>query len=451
MNKSIYEMTDSEIEILISSNLSINENKKKKNGEVFTPYSLINEMCNKLPLEVWSNPDYKWLDPCCGTGHFFMVIYNRLFDGLKDVIKDQDERRNHIINNMLYMIELNDENYNICVSHYGGNANIFCGSFLEDEWKKEFNVERFDVIVGNPPYNKNGVAKGGSVFWKKFVFSSIDVLNTDGYLTLVHPKGWRKPIGKWASAGDVFEKFKQGNLIYLNLNDEKIKSFPTVDYYVWKKSNDYVSTEYYCKYEKEVFKGNAHLQDLPFIPNLLNETVINIFIKLFKVEKQTKFNIVNNQSFKPRKCDIIKDPGTGIPHAFYYVPDDNKYIEAFKMYDNIPEYISKKKVIITNKAGKKKALLYPMYDDGMMGTSRNTMYQIVENIQEGKSLIKYFNSQLIRFLLKITQYSEPPNYANEIKILNLLDKPNGVIENDDDVFTLYDLNENEVSLILRHL
>jgi hypothetical protein len=38
---------------VISQFLKPNEHQKKKNGEVFTPLELVNEMLDKLPKEVW--------------------------------------------------------------------------------------------------------------------------------------------------------------------------------------------------------------------------------------------------------------------------------------------------------------------------------------------------------------------------------------------------------------
>ena len=42
--------------------------------------------------------------------------------------------------------------------------------FLEADLNKIFGIEKFDIIMGNPPYNKGGVGKGGGVFWTKFIF-----------------------------------------------------------------------------------------------------------------------------------------------------------------------------------------------------------------------------------------------------------------------------------------
>ena len=68
-------------------------NKLKSNGEVFTPVYLINDMIDKLPTDVWGNPDLKWLDPCAGIGNFPIVIIEKLMIGLKDIIEKPDDRK----------------------------------------------------------------------------------------------------------------------------------------------------------------------------------------------------------------------------------------------------------------------------------------------------------------------------------------------------------------------
>jgi type I restriction-modification system DNA methylase subunit len=83
--------------------------KRKENDEVFTPQSLVEEMLDKLPPEVWSSPDKTWLDPCAGLGNFSVVILERLMNGLKTWEPDTEKRKRHILENMLYHVEMNPE------------------------------------------------------------------------------------------------------------------------------------------------------------------------------------------------------------------------------------------------------------------------------------------------------------------------------------------------------
>ncbi len=88
---------------LINDRLKSKKVEKKENGEVFTPMILVNEMLDKLPNGVWKNKNLKWFDPATGMGNFPIAVYLRLMEGLKD----EKIRKKHILENMLYMCELN--------------------------------------------------------------------------------------------------------------------------------------------------------------------------------------------------------------------------------------------------------------------------------------------------------------------------------------------------------
>lgn len=108
--------------------------KRKENDEVFTPPSLVNEMLDKLPQEVWSQPDKTWLDPCAGLGNFSVVILERLMYGLSEWESDPEKRKKHILENMLYHVEMNPESVErlqrILNPEGKYQLNIKCSDFL---------------------------------------------------------------------------------------------------------------------------------------------------------------------------------------------------------------------------------------------------------------------------------------------------------------------------------
>ena len=94
-------------------NLKPKDVEKKQYGEVFTPMILVNQMLNRIPIETWKNKNLRWLDPCVGIGNFMIAVYWKLMEELKDEIPDIKIRKKHILENMLYMCELNKKNVNI--------------------------------------------------------------------------------------------------------------------------------------------------------------------------------------------------------------------------------------------------------------------------------------------------------------------------------------------------
>jgi hypothetical protein len=418
-------------------------------GEVFTPRKLIDEMLDTLPPEIWKKKDLRWLDPAVGIGNFPSVILDRLMTGLVDVIPNEEERRKHILEEMLYMVDISTKNLFLLYMLFDKNReyklNVYRGSFLTEDFDKHmtevWKLNGFDVVVGNPPYNKDGVGKGGGVFWKEFVFKSFKLLSNDGFITLIHPTGWRKPSGDRPSAGDVWKLYKNYNLIFVKISDEPIKGFPTVDFYTVQKNILYKNTIVKSIFQKKSYQNIINLIEMNFIPHLLNMESISIFNKLINHSDQ-KFDIKYDQSFKPTKEDMNK---SGIPHTYFF--DGDKYLFTYKEYKVKPSYIDFPKIIMTYSNGKRKANLYARFIESSVGNTRNTMFYIVKDGDNVESLLYFLNSKLIRFILLITQYSDSPNHKNEFKILNLISKTTSIFKSDYDLYYYFDLTQEEIDLI----
>jgi hypothetical protein len=262
---------------LIKHYLPIRENEKNKYGEVFTPPHLINEMFDKLPKSVWKNPKYKWLDPANGIGNFSMLAYTRLMNGLKTVIPWKTKRSNHIIKNMLYMVEINKKNVEISRKIFGNQANIFYGSFLSKDNKsvntnmlQDFGIEKFDVIMGNPPFQKErhnttGTNAGRSTLWDHFISNSFKILKKGGLLAFINPSNWRG-LGV---AHYIWDLISNKQLLYLHIYNKKdgIKIFGVssrFDLYIVQNKENTKSTEIIDEQGK---KHNIKVNEWPFLPN----------------------------------------------------------------------------------------------------------------------------------------------------------------------------------------
>ena len=98
------------------------------NDEVFTPRKTCDMILDSLPEEVWHNPLYKWLNPATKNGIFEREIALRLDKGLENVIADKEERRKHILQNMIFSIGQTKFTSNVArrTLYYCSQANRKC-------------------------------------------------------------------------------------------------------------------------------------------------------------------------------------------------------------------------------------------------------------------------------------------------------------------------------------
>lgn len=52
----------------------------RDNGEVFTPFAIVDKMIALIPDEAWADPEYCFLEPACGNGQFLVKIFERRID-----------------------------------------------------------------------------------------------------------------------------------------------------------------------------------------------------------------------------------------------------------------------------------------------------------------------------------------------------------------------------------
>ena len=216
-----------EIAVTLRNYVRVADCEKEKYAEVMTPIPLVDEMLDTLPKKVWSNPNLKWLDPCAGVGTFPSVVVQRLMKGLKKVIPNKNKRYRHIIENMIYVCEIQAKNMFIfhCIFDRPNifELNTFYGSFLSDEFNEHmtdvWGVEKFDIVIGNPPYSEK--AKEPIRLWSKFINKSYELISSNGLLLFVTPSSWI------SSTNSSYQTLK-GKVSYVNLSNDVSKSFGNV-------------------------------------------------------------------------------------------------------------------------------------------------------------------------------------------------------------------------------
>lgn len=180
--------------------ISISKEDKNNYGIVYTPNSLVDKILDLIPLEHYKNPVLKWLDIGAGNGAFSLNLYNRLMNNLSSTIPNNNERKAHILENMIYMCEIYIPHINKLETLFSHKTNIIKSDFLS----LNNNDEQFNIIIGNPPYNINGALKtptnnsfkkteDGKQVYVEFVKKSLVLLKENGLLALIIPALWMKP------------------------------------------------------------------------------------------------------------------------------------------------------------------------------------------------------------------------------------------------------------------
>ena len=87
---------------IVGSEIERTDERIDQTGEVFTPIELCIEMVNEIPLDVIQNPQSKFLDNSAGNGNFVIALLNKL---------TEYHSREHVLNHMLYAVELMKDNH----------------------------------------------------------------------------------------------------------------------------------------------------------------------------------------------------------------------------------------------------------------------------------------------------------------------------------------------------
>lgn len=294
--------------------------EQKKNAEVPSPVKLVDEMLNRMPEEFWKTP-HKVFEPCCGKGNFVLGIFDRFYNGLKEMYPDEFERCRVIMTECIYYADLTPLNVFITTEIMKCHVQSYCGL---DELDFEFNkytgdtlkliIEqtwgnvRFNAVIGNPPYNDDSGNKGkGHTLWTIFIEKSLkEWLLPNGYLLFVNPSLWRQPEHPLQTL------MKSKQIIYLEIHDEKdgLKTFKcNTRYDVYLIQNKPYEQNTIIKTQKgEII--NINLTEWAFIPNYDFEIIEKIIMGKEKIDilhSESKYE-VRRPHMSHNKSDVYKYP-----------------------------------------------------------------------------------------------------------------------------------------------
>lgn len=361
------------------------------NDEVFTPPVLANQVLDLLPQELFSNPSTTFLDPFSKSGVFLREIVKRLDRGLRQQIPNRQKRIDHIMHKQVFGIALTEltsllsrrtlycskrANSQHSVSYFdneqgnllyqplkhtwvngkckycgaskdvydrGDQAEQYAYQFIHtDKPEKIFNM-KFDVIIGNPPYQMSdgGNSKSAKAIYHLFVEQALKL--KPKYLSMIMPS-------RWFVGGKGLDNFrsnmlKDRRIQYIYDIENSSEVFPGVDiaggvcYFLWN-ANYKGKCHFINKVGAEESIIDRYLDEYPIL--VRQNKAIPIIKKIHSLYKESEMLSNKVSSRKPFGLPTNYEPkNTGVPCWFVQkiglkyarkedVEDSNEFLSKWK-------------------------------------------------------------------------------------------------------------------------
>ena len=300
----------------------INKKEKQNNGIYFTPPNTIIKALNILFN--YNKTFNNILEPSCGSCEFI------------------DKLLNFYPNATVSGVEYNKIIYDNIKNNYDNNSNI---KIINDDFLKNNLNEKFDLIIGNPPYyvlKKAEVEKeyynyfdGRPNIFLLFIIKSFSLLSEEGILCFILPKSFLNCLYYNKTRKYIYDKYLILNII--ECDDDYIETEQQTIIFIIKKGNDTGNSNLNDKYILKHLSDKYTIFATCDVINRLNELYISsTTLKAldFKV-------IVGNIVWNENKSLLTHDPQKT---RLIYSTDIKYNTISNKSYTNIAKknYINKK-------------------------------------------------------------------------------------------------------------
>ena len=433
------------------------------NDEVFTPPVVVNRMLDLLPAELWRNPDARFLDPVSKTGVFLREIAKRLMVGLCERIPDRQQRADHIFTRQLFGLAITELTallsrrsvycskqangpYSVCTAFHDADGNIrfrstehtwqngrcrYCGAsrevydrddtleshayeFIHTENPETiFSDMKFDVIIGNPPYQLSDGGNGASAspLYHRFVRQAQKL--KPRYLTMIIPSRW---FGGGKGLDDFRREMLNDNHIRVLVDYENASDcFPGVDiaggvcYFLWDRDNSGLCDVVNVRNNETMHSVRALNEFDTFIRH---DQAASIVRKICAIGEPMMSNMVSSSKpfglrtfVRPQESgDILLrwQNGEG-PYRRDEITVGRELIDKWKV---ITSYVGYDHAGNPGKDGKRR--VFSKIDILPPGTICTETYLVVGSFdteQEAKNLVAYMKTLFFRFLVAQCMYS----------------------------------------------
>ena len=489
------------------------------NDEVFTPPKVVNQILDTLPQELWNDKNATFLDPATKSGVFIREIAKRLIIGLETEIPDLQERLNHIFTKQLYGIAITEltsllsrrslycskyanGKYSVATNFETPKGNILfnktkhtwksgkcllCGA-SQLEYDRDVSLEthayefihkspvqilklfnntnmKFDVIIGNPPYQLSdggGVGSSAIPIYQEFVEKAKRM--NPRYLSMIIPS-------RWFSGGRSLDDFRKSMINDTNvrvLNDfiDASMVFPGVEikggvcFFLWDRDHKGL-----CRVISHKGEDNTSILERKLNSNnsgifIRYNEAIDILTKISSNNEVSFFTIVSandpfgfdvrvENSYKRVKPTYIKKKEEDSVVIYYngWRNEGIQYVSRKDIKKNL-NFVDKYKVYIPKAWGSgdiSSDYLKPFL--GELNTCTTETYLLIgpfDSKSEAENVIKYIQTKFFHFLVGLSKITQN-TMKKEYKFVPLQDFTQEWT--DEKLYKKYNLTQEEIDFI----
>lgn len=466
----------------------------QKTNQIFTPKRIVKLMVDILENEnpeIFSDKTKKFADLYVKSGLYLTEIVKKLNEGLKDQVPNQQERIKWILENQVYACAPSNIIYNIVKNFiYNDMVNVKTKNLIEIDTMKLTSEEklsreiynkfgddklRFDVIIGNPPYQDETIGDNKNYappIYHKFLEESYKLADK---VEMIHPSRFLFNAG---STPKVWNKkmLSDENLKVVKYFDDSSKVFPNTDI------KGGIAITYRDKERKFGAIGTFVVhEELNIILKKVKNDTFNTFSELVYAPESYKFTEAIHEDHKNVKGLLSKGHEYAVmTNIFGKLPfiflnskpnDSEEYYRFFGRENNerVYKWVKAKYIESHPNLLKYKVLLAKSNGSGSFG-ERLTEPVIASPFEghtqtfisigkfdtqyEATAVAKYIKTKFLRALLgtlKVTQDNKKASWSNiplqDFTNYSDIDWLKSISEIDQQLYKKYNLSENEIKFI----
>ncbi|WKS99250.1 Eco57I restriction-modification methylase domain-containing protein [Gallibacterium salpingitidis] len=470
--------------------------------EVFTSPQLANQLLDLLPPELFCDPNRTFLDPCSKSGVFLREIAKRLIKGLESYFPDLQQRLNHIFTKQLFGIGITEltaqlsrrslycsrhanGEYSVCNAFSEPDGNIFysrlahqwengrcveCGA-SQEVYQRETDLEshayhfihsyspffeqykdmKFDVIIGNPPYqlSDGGAQASARPIYHLFIEQAKKL--QPEYLVMIIP-------ARWYAGGKGLDDFRA-----TMLQDQQIRQlhdFPNsqdcfsgvdikggVCFFLWQKGTK--GKAHVISYDngKVVSEAFRYLQEENLDIFIRDNNAVNILDKVLACKEKSFSELIssrkpfgfatNFKGYAKTKDNTVKFYAN---KAINYICRDevkvnSEWIDLYKLF--VPYAIGS--------GDSKEDLVKPILAEPNSCCSETYLvFGPFQDEKTARNVISYIQTKFFHFMLTLKKNTQHAT-RNAYQLVPMQDFTQSW--NDQKLYAKYGLTEDEIAFI----